>query len=70
MVSAMAVHAGQAAKQLDSLGTVFTLIGHSESRVYGMNQMRISQAFVVGNPVSAVFCIGESQGESGDYLAF
>ena len=78
MVSAMEAGActGQvSAKQLDSLGTVFTLIGHSESRALWNESdedlaQKVSRCMETQKEV--VFCIGESLEvrESGDYLAF
>ena len=78
MVSAMESGActGQvSAKQLDSLGTVFTLIGHSESRALWNESdeelaQKVSQS--LATQLEVVFCIGESLEvrESGDYLSF
>lgn len=78
MVSAMESGActGQvSAKQLDSLGTIFTLIGHSESRALWNESdeelaQKVSQC--MATDLEVVFCIGESLEvrESGDYLSF
>ena len=78
MVSAMEAGActGQvSAKQLDSLGTVFTLIGHSESRaLWNESDEDLAQKVsrCMETQLEVVFCIGESLEvrESGDYLAF
>ena len=78
MVSAMESGActGQvSAKQLDSLGTIFSLIGHSESRALWNESdeelaQKVSQC--LETELEVVFCIGESLEvrESGDYLSF
>ncbi|MGC6420392.1 MAG: triose-phosphate isomerase [Chitinophagales bacterium] len=78
MVSAMESGActGQvSAKQLDSLGTIFSLIGHSESRALWNESdeelaQKVSQC--LETELEVVFCIGESLEvrESGDYLTF
>ena len=77
MVSAMEAGActGQvSAKQLDSLGTVFTLIGHSESRaLWNESDEDLAQKVsrCMETQLEVVFCIGESLEvrESGDDLA-
>ena len=78
MVSAMESGActGQvSAKQLDSLGAVFTLVGHSESRaLWNESDEELAQKVsrCLETQLEVVFCIGESLEvrESGDYLSF
>ena len=78
MVSAMESGActGQvSAKQLDSLGAVFTLVGHSESRaLWNESDEELAQKVsrCLETQLEVVFCIGESLEvrEAGDYLSF